>query len=184
MARNSANSSSILRCTFLARRRAKLIANFSATMVTSLPSFSLSLSLYLSLSHRMYLTHNIGSASALPIIGKRLCVRLLEVTNMQLSKSADRKAQTSPVRRRNAFLICDLQIFSAIKVCVHYLEQPHAQSLFLFPIVFGVNLIHFLDGLTTVQPNIRSRSCLCLRFRVPLLNEVEQRGRAFGLLEV
>ena len=23
--------------------------------------------------------------------------------------------------------------------------QPHAQSLFLFPIVFGINLIHFLD---------------------------------------
>ena len=38
------NSSSILRCTFLARRSAKLIANFRATMVTSLPSFSLSLS--------------------------------------------------------------------------------------------------------------------------------------------
>ena len=44
------NSSPILRCTFLARRSAKLIANFSATMVTSLPSFSLSVSLYLSLS--------------------------------------------------------------------------------------------------------------------------------------
>ena len=44
------NSSSILRCTFLARRSAKLIANFSATMVTSLPSFSLSLYLSLSLS--------------------------------------------------------------------------------------------------------------------------------------
>ena len=38
------NSSPILRCTFLARRSAKLIANFSATVVTSLPSFSLSLS--------------------------------------------------------------------------------------------------------------------------------------------
>ena len=71
------NSSPILRCTFLARRSAKLIANFSAKMVTSLPSFSLSplslslcisLSLSLSLSHRMYLTHNIGSASPLPII--------------------------------------------------------------------------------------------------------------------
>ena len=66
------NSSPILRCTFLARRSAKLIANFSATMVTSLPSISLSLSLCislsLSLSHRMYLTHNIGSASALPIM--------------------------------------------------------------------------------------------------------------------
>ena len=44
------NSSSILRCTFLARRPANLIANFSATMVTSLPSFSLSLSVSLSLS--------------------------------------------------------------------------------------------------------------------------------------
>ena len=44
------NSSPILRCTFLARRSAKFIANFSATMVTSLPSFSLCISLYLSLS--------------------------------------------------------------------------------------------------------------------------------------
>ena len=51
--------------------KCKLIANFSATMMTSLPSISLSLSLYLTLSHRAYLTHNIGSASALPI----LCVR-------------------------------------------------------------------------------------------------------------
>ena len=41
--------------------KCKLIANFSATMVTSLPSLSLSVSL--SLSHRKYLTHNIGSAS-------------------------------------------------------------------------------------------------------------------------
>ena len=43
-------SSPILRCTCLARRSAKLIANFSATMVTSLPSFSLFLYLSLSLS--------------------------------------------------------------------------------------------------------------------------------------
>ena len=50
------NTSPILRCTFLARRSAKLIANFSATMVTSLPSFSLSLSLYLSLSLSLSLT--------------------------------------------------------------------------------------------------------------------------------
>ena len=54
--------------------KCKLIANFSATMVTSLPSISLSLSLSvslslsLSLSHQKYLTHNIGSASALPIM--------------------------------------------------------------------------------------------------------------------
>ena len=48
--------------------KCKFIANFSAKMVTSLPSLSLSLSVSLSLSHRKYLTHNIGSASALPII--------------------------------------------------------------------------------------------------------------------
>ena len=52
--------------------KCKLIANFSATMMMSLPSISLSLSvslsLSLSLSHRAYLTHIIGSASALPIM--------------------------------------------------------------------------------------------------------------------
>ena len=37
-------------CKFLARKSAKLIANFSATMVTSLPSFSISLYLSLPLS--------------------------------------------------------------------------------------------------------------------------------------
>ena len=62
------NSSPILRCTFLARRSAKLIDNFSATMVTSLPSFSLCISL--SLFHRIYLTHNIGNASAFPTMKK------------------------------------------------------------------------------------------------------------------
>ena len=51
------------RCTFLARKSAKLITNFSATKVTSLPSHSLS---HVSLSHRAHFTHNIGSASVLP----------------------------------------------------------------------------------------------------------------------
>ena len=46
--------------------KCKFIANFSARMVTSLPSHYFRLTL--SLSHRLYLTHNIGSASALPII--------------------------------------------------------------------------------------------------------------------
>ena len=50
------------------KESAKLTANFSATMVTSLPSLSVSLSLSLSLSHRAHRAHNIGSASALPII--------------------------------------------------------------------------------------------------------------------
>ena len=57
-------------CANFCQGKCKFIANFSATMVTSLPSLSLCLylSLSLSLSHRKYLTHNIGSASALPII--------------------------------------------------------------------------------------------------------------------
>ena len=50
--------------------KCKLIANFSAKMVTSLPSVSESLSLSLSHSHRAHLTHNIGSASTLPIVRK------------------------------------------------------------------------------------------------------------------
>ena len=37
---------------------------------------------------------------------------------------------------------CDLQIFSG---CVCHLEQLHAQSPFLFPIVFSINLIPFFD---------------------------------------
>ena len=59
------NSSLILSCKFMAMKNAKLIANFSATMASWLPSISLciSLSLSLSLCHRAFLKHNIGSAS-------------------------------------------------------------------------------------------------------------------------
>ena len=64
--KGSVSSSPIVR--IFGKGKCKFIANFSATMVTSLPSLYLSLSLSLSLSHRKYLTHNIGSASALPII--------------------------------------------------------------------------------------------------------------------
>ena len=35
-------------------------------------------------------------------------------------------------------MICDLWIFSGK---VYHPESPHAQSLFLFPIVFGINLL-------------------------------------------
>ena len=40
------------------------------------------------------------------------------------------------------FVLCNLQIFSG---CVCHLEQLHAPSTFLFPIVFGINLIPFFD---------------------------------------
>ena len=39
-------------------------------------------------------------------------------------------------------MLCNLQIFSG---CVCPLEQLHAQSPFLFPIVFSINLIPFFD---------------------------------------
>ena len=39
-------------------------------------------------------------------------------------------------------MLCNLQIISG---CVCHLEQLHAQSPFLFPIVFGINLIPFFD---------------------------------------
>ena len=40
------------------------------------------------------------------------------------------------------FVLCNFQIFSG---CVCHLEQLHAQSPFLFPIVFSINLIPFFD---------------------------------------
>ena len=40
-------------------------------------------------------------------------------------------------------MLYDLQIFFGK---VYYPEPPHAQSLFLFPIVFGINSIDFFDG--------------------------------------
>ena len=46
------------------KEKCKLLRKFQRTKVTSLPSLSLSLSL----SHRVHLTHNIGSASALPVM--------------------------------------------------------------------------------------------------------------------
>ena len=63
------DSSPIVR--IFGKGKCKLIANFNARIVTSLPSVSLSVSLCLSLYlTQAHLTHNIGSASALPIIKK------------------------------------------------------------------------------------------------------------------
>ena len=74
--RESVSSSPIVRV--FGKGKCEFIANFSATMVTSLPSVSVSLSL----SHRKYLTHNIGSASALPIILARESVSLSPIVRI------------------------------------------------------------------------------------------------------
>ena len=55
------------------------------------------------------------------------------------------KAQISSVSGTNAFLILCFSICRFSQVVFIPQAQPHAQSLFLFPIVFGINLIHFFD---------------------------------------
>ena len=72
-------------------------------------------------------------------------MRLRSGEKHHLRKSADRKAQIrkaffSAHRTYLCFSICR---FSQV-VFIHR-AQPHAQSLFLFPIVFGINLINFFD---------------------------------------
>ena len=54
-----------------------------------------------------------------------------------LRKSTDRKAQISPRNWTNAFLICALRSVDFLGK-VYHPEPPNAQSLFLFPIVFGI----------------------------------------------
>ena len=59
----------------------------------------------------------------------------------KLCKS-QRTNQCHSLRTLHWFVLCNLQIFSG---CVCQLEQLHAQSPFLFPIVFSINLIPFFD---------------------------------------
>ena len=55
---------------------------------------------------------------------------------------SQRTNQCHSLRTLYWFVRCDMQIFSG---CVCHLEQLHAQSPFLFPIVFSINLIPFFD---------------------------------------
>ena len=74
---------------------------------------------------------------------RRLCVKLFEVTNTTWDnlQIATHKS-VSFTLHMYWFVLCNLQIISG---CVCHLEQLHAQSPFLFPIVFGINLIPFFD---------------------------------------
>ena len=58
------------------------------------------------------------------------------------------------------FVLCNLQIFSG---CVCHLEQLHAQSPFLFPIVFSINLIPFFDifSVLAVPSSFTPVVCIC-----------------------
>ena len=55
---------------------------------------------------------------------------------------SQRTNQCHSLRTLYWFVLCNLQIFSG---CACHLEQLHAQSPFLFPIVFSINLIPFFD---------------------------------------
>ena len=76
---------------------------------------------------------------------KRLCVRWLGVINLTWEnlQIAKHKSVRWAERTSSWFVLC--KIFSGK---VYDPEPPRAQSLFLFPIVFGINLILFSMGRT------------------------------------
>ena len=61
-----------------------------------------------------------------------------------LRKSANRNAQISVIHSAHCTDLC-FAICRFFSGCVCHLEQLHAQSPFLFPIVFSINLIPFFD---------------------------------------
>ena len=91
--------------------------------------------------HRKYNTKNYWNRK------KRLCVRLRSEDKHHLRKSADRKAQIRKTFVPLTGLICAFRSADFLRWCLSSETQPHAQSLFLLPIVFGINyyLIHFFD---------------------------------------
>ena len=76
---------------------------------------------------------------------KRLCVRLRSGDKHHLRKPSDRKAQISPVSETNAFLICAFRSEDFLRWCLSSERNLTHNLFFLFPIVFGINLIHFFD---------------------------------------
>ena len=73
---------------------------------------------------------------------RRLCVKLFEVTNTTcMRKSANCKAQIRTMCGGNDTDLCIAICRFSHAGCVCHLEQLHAQSPFLFPIVFSINTI-------------------------------------------
>ena len=75
-------------------------------------------------------------------------MRLRSGDKHHLRKSADRKAQISPVSGMNAFLICAFRSADFLRWCLSP-ERNLTHNLFLlFPIVFGINLTNIFrcDG--------------------------------------
>ena len=71
-------------------------------------------------------------------------MRLRSENKHHLRKSADRSTNQEGVRSAHRTDLCfSICRFSEVVFIIRV--QPHAQSLFLFPIVFGINLILFFD---------------------------------------
>ena len=78
-----------------------------------------------------------------------------------LKKSTDRKAQIRTAFVQLSGLICAFRSADFRRWCLFIPRaQPHAQSLFLFPIVFGINLIHFFD-ISTRKNGAAGNSIVC-----------------------
>ena len=77
---------------------------------------------------------------------KRWCVRFRSEEKHNLRKSADRKAQIRKAYVPLSGLICAFQSADFLRWFFFSSKRNLTHNLFfLFPIVFGINLIHFLD---------------------------------------
>ena len=94
----------------------------------------------------------------------RLWVRLRSDDNYHLSKSADRKAQISPVSGTNAFLICAFWSADFLRWYLSSERNLTHNLFFLFPIVFSINLIHFFDE---KKDGAARDSIVCLGASIP-----------------
>ena len=74
---------------------------------------------------------------------KIMCVRLRSEDKHHLRKSSDRKAHISPMSGTNAFLICAFRSEDFLRWCLSPECNLTHNLFFLFPIVFGIILIHF-----------------------------------------
>ena len=68
-----------------------------------------------------------------------------------LRKSTDCKAQIRKAFVQFSGLICALRSVDFFSGKVFHPEPPHAQSLFLFPIVFGINFVPPIEKLNQIN---------------------------------
>ena len=99
----------------------------------------------------------------------RLCVKLFEVTNTTWENL--QIATHTSVSTPHFVLICALQFADFLRLCLSPWTTSHTMS-FLFPIVFGINLISFFFigsvlavlcwGMSSLLGPLRGRNCSCL----------------------